>query len=107
VWAIGDVTQIKMANGAPFPKAGVFAEAQGHVVAANIVAEIRGAAGPGPAFDGKGYCFVETGRGEAFAVEGEFLATPAPSVSVAKPSAEAYEKKLAFERDRLKGWFDR
>ena len=64
VWAIGDVTQITMANGAAFPKAGVFAESQGRVVAANIIAEILGA--PATAkFDGKGYCFVESGNHEA------------------------------------------
>lgn len=104
VWAIGDVTQIKMANGAPFPKAGVFAEAQGRVVAANLASEILGKPEVA-AFDGKGYCFVETGDHRAFAIEGEFLASPAPSVAVAPPSAEGYEKKLAFERDRLAQWF--
>lgn len=104
VWAIGDVTQIAMANGAPLPKAGVFAESQGRVVAAQIVAEVLGLPAT-ETFDGKGYCFVETGNQEALALQGEFLARPAANVVVEPPSKAGYEKKLAFERDRLARWF--
>ncbi len=42
VWAIGDVTRIELANGLPFPKAGVTAEAAGLRVAAAIAAEVLG-----------------------------------------------------------------
>ena len=38
VFAIGDVTQIELANGLPLPKAGLFAELEGHHVAAAIAA---------------------------------------------------------------------
>src|SRR5262249_25707476 len=38
VYAIGDVVEIQMANGKPLPKAGVFAEAMGHVAAEHIAA---------------------------------------------------------------------
>ncbi|MGQ0835498.1 MAG: FAD-dependent oxidoreductase [Gammaproteobacteria bacterium] len=100
VWAVGDVTQIAMANGAPFPKAGVFAEAQGRAAAAAIVAAVTGSP-PATTFDGKGYCFVETGDGKASAIVGEFLTSPAPKVDVLPPHEENYRKKIAFERDRL------
>lgn len=104
VWAVGDVTQIAMANGAPFPKAGVFAEAQGRAAAAAIVADVTGSP-PTAMFDGKGYCFVETGDGKATAIIGEFLASPAPKVDVLPPNEDNFQKKIAFERDRLAAWF--
>ncbi len=104
VWAVGDVTQIAMANGAPFPKAGVFAEAQGRAAAAAIVAQVTGSP-PVTSFDGKGYCFVETGDGKASAIVGEFLTSPAPKVDVLPPTEDNYRKKVAFERERLAAWF--
>jgi sulfide:quinone oxidoreductase len=104
VWAVGDVTQIAMNNGAPFPKAGVFAEAQGRAAAAAIAADVTGSPSA-TTFDGKGYCFVETGDGKASAIAGDFLASPAPKVDVLPPTKEAYRKKIAFERDRLAAWF--
>ena len=53
VFAIGDVTQIKLANGLPLPKAGLFAELEGHHVAAAIAADC-GAGAPPTDFDGRG-----------------------------------------------------
>ncbi len=104
VFAIGDVVEIPLANKMVLPKAGVFAEAQGTVVAASIAAElIHRPAGEG--FDGHGYCFIETGGGQATKVEGNFMAAPAPAVTIAPPSAESYRQKLDFERRRLNGWF--
>lgn len=104
VWAVGDVAQIAMANGGPFPKAGVFAEGQGRAAAAAIVADVTGSP-PAARFDGKGYCFVETGDGKASAIVGDFLASPAPKVEVSPPSEDDYRKKIAFERVRLAAWF--
>lgn len=104
VWAVGDVTQIAMANGVPFPKAGVFAEAQGRAAAAAIVADVTGSP-PVTTFDGKGYCFVETGDGKASEIVGDFLTSPAPKVDVLPPNEDNYRKKIAFERDRLAAWF--
>jgi sulfide:quinone oxidoreductase len=104
VWAVGDVTQIAMANGVPFPKAGVFAEGQGRAAAAAIIADVMGSPAA-TTFDGKGYCFVETGDGRASAIVGEFLASPAPTVNVLPPNEDNYRNKIAFERDRLAAWF--
>ena len=40
IYAIGDSTVIKLAHGLPLPKAGLFAEAEGYVVAERIAAEL-------------------------------------------------------------------
>ena len=104
VYAIGDCTQITMANGQPLPKAGIFAEGEAVVAAAAIAAEIAGGPPPEP-YRGEGYCFLELGGGLATVVRGEFLAEPAPRVEVASPSREFLARKLAFERERLEGWF--
>jgi len=106
VFAVGDVNEIPLANGLPLPKAGLFAESQGKVVAAQIIAELRGLPAP-PPFDGVGYCFIETGNALAALVQGRFLASPAPEVTIALPSAAAFRQKIEFERSRLSLWFGR
>jgi sulfide:quinone oxidoreductase len=104
VFAIGDVTQITLANGLPLPKAGLFAELEGLQVAAAIVADVRHGPPP-PAFDGRGYCFIETGAETAALVEGEFFATPEPKVGLADITAEHSAQKRRFEVERLERWF--
>jgi sulfide:quinone oxidoreductase len=42
VFAIGDITSIRLPNGKMLPKAGVFAHAEAKVVAAQIASEVRG-----------------------------------------------------------------
>jgi sulfide:quinone oxidoreductase len=106
VFAIGDVTQIPLANGLPLPKAGLFAEIQGALVAAAIASEC-GVGEPPPAFDGRGYCFVETGKSRATRVEGSFFARPEPEVRVLEPSEQHAREKRSFETERLKRWFGR
>jgi sulfide:quinone oxidoreductase len=102
VYAIGDVTEMKTGAGLPFPKAGVFAERHGEVVAANIAAQITGAAASS-AFDGSGFCFLEAGGGKAARVEGNFRANP-PSVEIGEPSEANMEAKRQFEQERLARW---
>jgi sulfide:quinone oxidoreductase len=54
VYALGDVTAIKLPNGLMLPKAGVFAHAQAKAVAERLAARLKGA--PGEAkFSGDGY----------------------------------------------------
>ena len=106
VWAVGDCTLIRLANGLPFPKAGAMAEAQGTTVAAEIAAEILGQPAPEP-FDGHGYCFLETGLRESALIEGDFYAEPEPSLLVGDVSAAHHDEKVAFERERLARWFGR
>lgn len=104
VFAIGDVTQIKLANGLPLPKAGVMAELEGNRVAAAIAADILGE-GSAPDFDGRGYCFMETSKSLAALIEGDFFAKPEPKVELQDPSDKNLEAKHIFEAERLTRWF--
>jgi sulfide:quinone oxidoreductase len=103
VYAIGDVTAIPLASGMPLPKAGVFAHAQGEVVAARIADHLAGRE-PTATFDGHGMCFLETGHGRATMVRGNFYASP-PDVALAEATEEHLAAKHAFETDRLAAWF--
>jgi sulfide:quinone oxidoreductase len=104
VHAIGDCTVIGLANGMPMPKAGLFAQREGEVVAARVAAVLRGEE-PSAEFDGTGACFVEMGGGEASAVRGAFFADP-PAVELTAPSREGREEKERFEAERLDAWFE-
>lgn len=102
IFAIGDVTEIKVGNLA-LPKAGIFAEEQAKVVAQQIIDEI----GSRPAmatFSGQGYCFMEVGNGRAGYLEADFYNQAGPVLKLEPPSAENYEKKQDFERTRIKEW---
>ena len=103
VFAIGDVTAIPLATGQPLPKAGVFAHAQGDVVASRIADQLAGRT-PTAVFDGHGMCFLETGHGRATMVRGNFYATP-PDVALAEASEDHLAAKHAFEAERLAAWF--
>jgi sulfide:quinone oxidoreductase len=103
VYAIGDVTAIPLANGMALPKAGVFAHAEGDVVAARIAAALAGEQ-PDATFAGDGACFLETGGGTAAMVRGGFLDDP-PSVEMSRPNEATLAAKHAFETDRLTAWF--
>jgi sulfide:quinone oxidoreductase len=104
VFAIGDVTGIELANGLPLPKAGLMAELEGRRVAAAIAAAVRGSASP-PAFDGRGFCFMETGKKSAALIQGDFFAQPEPVVELQEPSQDYAEAKHRFEAERLERWF--
>src|SRR5712691_11477905 len=105
VYAIGDVTAIPLTNGQLLPKAGVFAEAQGNVVAERIAAGFAGRVAAAR-FTGEGACFFELGAGTAAMVAGRFLADP-PDVRLSEPGPEHLAAKRAFEVDRLRSWFGR
>jgi sulfide:quinone oxidoreductase len=104
VYAIGDVVQIAMANGKPLPKAGVFAEAMGEVVADRIAATFAGQE-PQATFQGEGGCYLEVGAGQAMMVQGRFLAAPEPEVLLTEASPQHLNEKRAFEAQRLQAWF--
>ena len=104
VFAVGDVTEMPLANGMMLPKAGVFAEAQG-VAAADAIARLVADGDDASAFDGRGYCFVEIGEGMATAIRGDFFASPQPAIEVAMPSPEVLAQKREFEASRLAAWF--
>jgi sulfide:quinone oxidoreductase len=103
VWAIGDCTAIGLSNGMPLPKAGLFAQRQGEVVAARVAATLRGEP-PTDTFDGSGACFLEMGGGEASMIRGDFYADP-PAVELTVPTHAQREEKERFEAERLTAWF--
>jgi sulfide:quinone oxidoreductase len=105
VHAVGDSTVIRLAHGLPLPKTGLFAEAQGYVVAERIAAELGGRA-PSATFDGTGLCYAEAGGGEAVEIRAHFYADP-PGADIVGPSTDAMIGKAAFESDRVAAWFGR
>ncbi len=100
VYAIGDATSIRLPVGMYLPKAGVFADEQARVVAANIAAEIDGKAAS-RRFDGHGFCYIETGDGMAAYGAGNFYAIPAPAIGLEPPSARFRDAKHEIERAAL------
>jgi sulfide:quinone oxidoreductase len=77
------------------PKAGVFAEAHGRVVAHQIAAEVLGQEAA-ETFDGLGYCYIETGDQQAVRGDGEFFALPHPQMT-AQPADLAQKQAWAEE----------
>ncbi len=98
VYAVGDV------NGVGTPKAGVFAEGAARVVAASIVAQLRG--GPSPAaYNGAGSCYVEFGHDQVGRVDVDFLSGPKPTGTFQAPSAALVAEKGLFRSSRAQRWF--
>lgn len=101
VYAAGDCTHVPISVGA-LPKAGVFAESEGLVAAANIAADLG--AGEPAALEGHGHCFLEFGGQKAAYVRGDFMAEPRPDVEISDPDEETFRAKEAFVADRLSRW---
>ena len=103
VYAIGDVNQIMVTDKIAVPKAGIFAEAEGITVAKNIISQIKNEL-ENAIFDGKGGCFLETGKGTAGYLQVDMFATPDPLTQLQSSSAEHFSEKEKFEQERLKKW---
>jgi sulfide:quinone oxidoreductase len=103
VYAIGDNVQIPLSIGKPLPRAGIFAHAQGQVVADNISATINGKE-PNARFNGHGGCFIEVGDGRAGYGSGNFYAEPSPKVRVREPDRKYHLGKVIFEKDVIWRW---
>jgi sulfide:quinone oxidoreductase len=99
VYAIGDVATIGV------PKAGVFAEGAARVVAASLIARLRGGDRPG-AYDGLGSCYVEFGGGRVGRVDVDFLSGPTPTGTFQEPSDALVAEKHHFGSSRRARWFD-
>jgi sulfide:quinone oxidoreductase len=100
VFAVGDVTSVGT------PKAGVFSERQGAVVADRIIAVSR--AEPGTAeYDGLGMCYLEFGNDEVARVSVRFVSGQAPTGTYEAPSTELSQDKHEFGADRIRRWFGR
>jgi sulfide:quinone oxidoreductase len=100
VYAVGDVTSVGT------PKAGVFAEGQATVVAAQISAQRRGTGTP-PGYDGRGICYLEVGRDLVAKVDVTFVPGQSPAGGLEGPSAGLAADKAAFGSERIGRWFGR
>lgn len=106
VFAVGDVTTMQVTDTATTPKAGVFAEGQGIMVAKNILTQIQHDGKQGTElFDGKGGCFIESGRGTASIIEVDMFPESGPSSTRLSESTPGnLAQKLDFEKERLQEW---
>jgi len=106
VFAIGDVTEIRLNQTISIPKAGIFAEGEAKVVSQQIINEITkndNKVHP-PKFDGKGFCFMEIGNKEAGYIDADFYNEAGPITRLESPSEESYRRKVDFERSRISEW---
>src|SRR3954447_15038582 len=100
VYAVGDVTSVGT------PKAGVYAEGQASVVAAQLVARVRGV-DTGATYDGRGICYLEVGEGQVAQVDVTFRSGEAPAGHLVGPSTDLVADKSAFGAERVSRWFGR
>lgn len=98
VYAVGDVTSVGT------PKAGVFSEGAGRVVAASLIAELQGGEQP-LAYAGAGSCYIEFGVNRVGRVDVDFLSGPSPTGSFSEPSAALVGEKEHFGSSRRARWF--
>jgi sulfide:quinone oxidoreductase len=98
VYAVGDVATLGV------PKAGVFSEGAARVVAASLIAGLRGGEGPA-AYDGRGSCYIEFGEGRVGRVDVDFLTGPKPTGTFQDPSAALIAEKRHFGSSRRSRWF--
>ena len=85
------------------PKAGIFAEGEGITVAKNIISKLESKE-TSVLFDGKGGCFLESGRDTASIIEVDMFTDPKPSTNLTDPTSDNLSKKLDFEKERLSKW---
>jgi len=100
VYAMGDVATVGV------PKAGVFSEGAARVVAAEVLAELRGEEQPA-GYDGLGSCYIEFGAGRVGRVDVDFLSGPKPTGTFQAPSSALVAEKENFGSSRRARWFDR
>jgi len=98
VYAVGDVTSVGT------PKAGVFSEGAGRVVAASLIAELQGGEQPS-AYAGAGSCYIEFGVNRVGRVDVDFLSGPSPTGGFIEPSAALVGEKQHFGSSRRARWF--
>jgi sulfide:quinone oxidoreductase len=104
VFAVGDVTSLTVAEKMTVPKAGIFAEGEGITVAQNIIAKIQSKE-ESALFDGKGGCFIESGRNTASVIEVDMYSHSKPLTNLTESTTDNLSKKIEFEKERLSKWF--
>jgi len=103
IFAIGDVTSLIVTESMAVPKAGIFAEGEGITVAKNIISKLESKE-TSVLFDGKGGCFLESGRDTASIIEVDMFTNQKPSTKLTEPTKNNLSKKLNFEKERLSKW---
>jgi len=98
VYAVGDVASVGT------PLAGVFSEGAAEVVAAALIANVKGGEPP-PPYSGRGSCYAEFGQGKVGRIDVDFLSGPAPTGSFEGPSAALANDKQSFGSSRRRRWF--
>jgi sulfide:quinone oxidoreductase len=103
IFAVGDVTSLTVIDSLAVPKAGIFAEGEGITVAKNIISKIE-SNDTSAIFDGKGGCFLESGRDTASIIEVDMFSNSKPSTKLTESTTDNLSKKLDFEKERLSKW---
>ena len=103
IFAVGDVTSLTVIDSLVVPKAGIFAEGEGITVAKNIISKIE-LKETSAIFDGKGGCFLESGRDTASIIEVDMFTNSKPSTKLTESTKDNLSKKLDFEKERLSKW---
>jgi len=103
IFAVGDVTSLTVTEKMVVPKAGIFAEGEGITVAKNIISKIQSKE-ESTLFDGKGGCFIESGRDTASIIEVDMFSNPKPSTSLTEATSDNLSKKVEFEKERMSKW---
>jgi sulfide:quinone oxidoreductase len=104
VYAIGDVASVTLPGRfdpdvpLALPKAGVFAESQAAVVAEAIASHTLGRESAGR-FDGRGFCYIETGNNRALRGDGSFFELPHPVMTPREPDAAQCAAKKQWVTD--------
>ncbi|MGI0056765.1 MAG: NAD(P)/FAD-dependent oxidoreductase [Nitrosarchaeum sp.] len=103
VYAVGDVTTLTVIDTLTVPKAGIFAEGEAIVVAQNIISKIQSKK-ESSLFDGKGGCFIESGRETASLIEIDMFSESKPTTKLTEFTAKHLDEKIQFEKERLSKW---
>ena len=103
IFAVGDVTSLTVNDTMAVPKAGIFAEGEGIIVAKNIISKLESKE-TSVIFDGKGGCFLESGRDTASIIEVDMFTNQKPTTRLTESTKDNLTKKLDFEKERLSKW---
>ena len=103
IFAVGDVTSLTVTDSIAVPKAGIFAEGEGITVAKNIILKLESKE-TSVLFDGRGGCFLESGRDTASILEVDMFTNEKPSTKLTESTKDNLSKKLNFEKERLSKW---
>ena len=103
VYAVGDVTTLTVTDTMTVPKAGIFAEGEAIAVAQNIISHIQ-TKNEFSLFDGKGGCFIESGRDTASIIEIDMFSETKPTTKLTESTSKHLDEKIQFEKERFSKW---